>query len=333
MRKVLLMSDGLSPVRDDDSDAVNLTPSLTAGRMLRNAREAVGLHVGALAVSMKIPVKKLEALEADRFDLLPDAVFVRALASSVCRTLKIDATPVLEKLPRNHVPELGPGIRSVNEPFYAYGKSGGLSFLGLFAKPSALWVLVLLIGSIAVFFLPELQKINLHGGQNAALEGVNPQLSPASTAIAPQDVASMPEPNLVAEERGSAAQTFPPELPQPVAANSAVVQPVVRTAAFAGVGGATQQADMVSGKDGANDPGADLLTLKARAPTWVKVVDAKGTVQLMKILVLGESANVGGVAPLSVVIGAADSLDVKVRGLVFDLQSVAKDNVARFEVK
>ena len=38
--------------------------ALTAGMMMRNAREAAGLHVAALAVSMKIPVKKLEALEA-----------------------------------------------------------------------------------------------------------------------------------------------------------------------------------------------------------------------------------------------------------------------------
>ena len=59
----------------------------SAGTMLREAREAVGLHVGALAVSLKVPVKKLEALEADDLEQLPDAVFARALAATVCRTL------------------------------------------------------------------------------------------------------------------------------------------------------------------------------------------------------------------------------------------------------
>jgi hypothetical protein len=34
----------------------------TAGALLREAREAQGLHVAALAVAMKVPVKKLEAL-------------------------------------------------------------------------------------------------------------------------------------------------------------------------------------------------------------------------------------------------------------------------------
>jgi cytoskeleton protein RodZ len=55
------------------------------------------MHIAALAVSLKVPVKKLEALEQNRFDLLPDSVFVRALASSVCRTLKLDAAAVLER--------------------------------------------------------------------------------------------------------------------------------------------------------------------------------------------------------------------------------------------
>jgi cytoskeletal protein RodZ len=58
--------------------------------MLRDARHAAGIHIEALAVALKVPVSKLEALEADNYQVLPDAVFVRALASSVCRSLKID---------------------------------------------------------------------------------------------------------------------------------------------------------------------------------------------------------------------------------------------------
>jgi cytoskeleton protein RodZ len=52
--------------------------SVTAGALLRDAREAAGLHIAALAVALKVPVAKLEALEADNFSALPDMVFVRA---------------------------------------------------------------------------------------------------------------------------------------------------------------------------------------------------------------------------------------------------------------
>ncbi|MDB5966089.1 MAG: hypothetical protein JWQ72_2589, partial [Polaromonas sp.] len=85
------------------ADAVQ-TPS--AGSLLRRAREAAGLHIAALALALKVPVKKLEALEADRYDELSDAVFVRALAASVCRNLKIDPAPVLQRLPATATPRL-----------------------------------------------------------------------------------------------------------------------------------------------------------------------------------------------------------------------------------
>src|SRR5690349_12237298 len=103
------------------SDMQGATPAdgVTAGQLLRRAREAQGLHVAALAVSLKVPVKKLEALENDRWDEMPDAVFVRGLASSVCRALKIDPAPVMERLPASVAPRLGRDSDSLNAPFRA----------------------------------------------------------------------------------------------------------------------------------------------------------------------------------------------------------------------
>jgi cytoskeleton protein RodZ len=80
-------------------------------------------------------------------------------------------------------------------------------------------------------------------------------------------------------------------------------------------------------------PSMGLLSLKASAPSWVQVVDANGVVQLSRTLLAGEVAEVTGAAPLTVVIGRADALEVAVRGKPFSLLGVAKDNVARFEVK
>ena len=54
--------------------------------MLRAARQARGLHIAALAASIKVTQRKLEALEADRYDELPDMTFTRALAKTVCRS-------------------------------------------------------------------------------------------------------------------------------------------------------------------------------------------------------------------------------------------------------
>ncbi|MFX8137483.1 helix-turn-helix domain-containing protein, partial [Acinetobacter baumannii] len=72
-------------------------------------------------------------LEADRFDDLPDATFTRALATAVCRALKVDPAPVLALLPRGHERELDvrPGL---NQPFRERGAGpadgGPLALLG-----------------------------------------------------------------------------------------------------------------------------------------------------------------------------------------------------------
>ena len=89
----------------------------SAGAMLRAARERQGLHIAVLAASIKVPRAKLEALEADRYDELPDLTFARALAQAVCRALKVDAEPVLARRPRGdarRIEQLGGGL---NAPF------------------------------------------------------------------------------------------------------------------------------------------------------------------------------------------------------------------------
>jgi transcriptional regulator with XRE-family HTH domain len=103
---------------------------VSAGAMLRKAREAKGLHIAALAVTLKVPVKKIEALEADRFSELPDLVFARALASSICRTLRIAPGPVLDRLPELPGCRIGlltprdvvPGAADVGDVGLAFGR-------------------------------------------------------------------------------------------------------------------------------------------------------------------------------------------------------------------
>ena len=55
------------------------------------ARQQQGLHIAALAALIKVSQRKLELLEADRLSELPDATFARALAQTMCRSLKIPA--------------------------------------------------------------------------------------------------------------------------------------------------------------------------------------------------------------------------------------------------
>lgn len=93
----------------DASSAVAPSAANSAGALLRQYREAKGLHISILAAALKVPTAKLEALEANRFEALPDLVFARALAMSVCRYLHVDSAAVLSMMPgQEHVPAVEP---------------------------------------------------------------------------------------------------------------------------------------------------------------------------------------------------------------------------------
>mgnify|MGYP003612368917 CR=1 FL=1 len=87
----------------------------SAGTLLREMREAAGVDVGLLASALKVSVQKVEALEADRLDLLPDVTFARGLASTVCRACSMYVRSVVPSQsyqpPPHFVPPMPPSHR------------------------------------------------------------------------------------------------------------------------------------------------------------------------------------------------------------------------------
>lgn len=129
----------------------------TPGAVLRQARQAQGMDIDAMAATLKVPVQKLQALEQDRFDLLLDPAFVRALASSVCRILKLDPAPVLQRMPPIAAFNIRSQNRGINTPFRTRDSVSG-SALGLqFSRRAVLLGLALLLATLVLIFLPFIQ--------------------------------------------------------------------------------------------------------------------------------------------------------------------------------
>lgn len=327
------MSDDV--VVESNSAASSVADTASAGTLLRRAREAAGLHVAALAVSMKVPVKKLEALEADRLDLLPDAVFVRALASSVCRTLKIDAAPILQRLPQTTTPKLDAEERGINAPFHAAGDFKARTWPSFLSRPAVLWVAALLLGVVAVVFFPESHV----GTVSSATQPVSP--AKEATQEVPKDAVATATP--VAVEAPAPIPAAVASSPTPVTAVPVVVAPQALPVASAAVTSPATTGSAPKVVVAAQSPvpsvvasapvTSGIVTLRAKGESWVEVTDAKGTVQIRKVLTAGEVAYASGTLPLAVVIGRADVTQVEVRGQSFSLDAISKDNVARFEVK
>lgn len=285
---------------------------VTAGTLLRRAREAAGLHVAALAVSLKVPVRKLEALEEDRWDLLPDAVFVRALASSVCRTLKVDPQPVLARLPQTAAPRLVRDGEGINMPYRAPSDGAPPSWLDHLTRPVFLAVFALLLGALVLVLLPSA-----------------PSEEKVTAADAPDTAAAARVPVVLAPAAVSQVVETA-QAPSPVPAVTPLVAAMNPPASAASAPGGGAPAAVVAAPVAA---ASGTVVFRTRGPSWVEVTDAKGVVAVRKLLEAGESAGASGALPLQVTIGRVDHTEVQVRGKPFDLKPVSKDNVARFEVK
>ena len=286
----------------------------SAGTLLRRAREAAGLHVATLAVALKVPVRKLEALESDRHDLLPDAVFARALAASVCRHLKIDPQPVMERLPQSATPRLTTEKGGLNTPFRAPGDARRPGWVEPLTRPVSLAVMALLVGALVIVFLPVSRQAEPQA--TATTEPVMPPDAPASTAAAPAESGVMP---VSVGASVASVSTGAPAAVQPASAPVASAAPLPT-----GMASAPLQVPVST---------TGIVVFSARAPSWVQVTDAKGTAVLRRLLESGETAGASGALPLSVIVGSAGATDVQVRGKPFNLAPIARDNVARFEVK
>lgn len=288
--------------------------NLTAGGMLREAREAHGLHIDVVAAALKVPTKKLQALEDDDIDSLPDPVFARALAASVCRALRVDPAPVLAKLPGALRPGLADADQTISSSFRSgaprSGRGGGLP-----SRAVLIVVALLLVAAALLFWLPP----GVFGRLSASLSGT-PAVDAASnsssetlvTAPAGTVLESVPTPSL-----GGTTATAP--------LTAAIVAPAATTATAA-----SAAADAAAAAPATED----VLTFTARTESWITVNETGGRQLLRRTLKAGETVGLTGKLPMSVVIGRASGIDVKVRGKAFELAPVTgSGGVARFEVK
>jgi cytoskeleton protein RodZ len=288
------------------SEATSAAPA-TAGAMLRQARQAQGLHIAALAAAMKVPQRKLEALEADRFDELPDATFTRALAQTVCRTLKIDAAPVLALLPRppgHRLEQVGGGI---NAPFRDRGGPAA-SGDGVPIGSPAVWGPLLIVAAAAiVYFLPP------------GLLSFQPATAPAASSVA----RAVPASAVLAAPPEAAASRAADLVPAAAPAAPMVVETVHSAPPAA-----------TASSEPAAAPPTGVLQLRTVGESWIEVLDGRGQTLLSRVVLPGEAVGLDGVTPLKLTIGNATATQVSFRGKTLDLAPhTRRDNVARIDLK
>lgn len=301
--------------------------AVSAGALLRQARQAQGVALGDLAATLKVPVEKLQALEDEDWQRLPDVVFMRALAQTICRTLHLEAAPVLALLPQQKVTALAPQ-GGLNAPMRERGVP---SILATKTQHSPWpWVVLLLIvlgggGYLGVQWMaPEwVRGVSTTVPAPSDPVGDSPLFSPAGPEES--DGGNMGDGAQAGEVPAvQAAALMQPALPEEEGAQPGFAAPAPASAPVA-------QAETAAAPAAASV--SPVLRITAKGATWVQVLDAQQRLLIEKILQDGEVFSTSAPKPLTVAVGKADLATVEVNGAPFDLQAVARSNVARFEVK
>ena len=276
----------------------------SAGALLREARLAQGVHIAALAASIKVSPRKLEALENDKYDELLDPAFARALAKTVCRVLKIEAEPVLARMPSPPAQRLEQAARGLDQPFRDHGALRPSREPSALLRPVVWGPLLIVLAAFGLMLLPP----GLLRDFSASISSSAPPASAVATPLFPPPIASAPEAAIAAASAAQAASAAA------AVAEAAAAAPAPASAALA------------------SEPAA-MIVITARADSWIGILDGNAHPLIARTVRAGETVRFDGTPPFRIKVGNAAGTELIFRGQAVDLPSTTRDNVARLELK
>lgn len=307
----------MNPLNSQESGVADPAAVPTPGRMLRAAREAQGMHLAMLSVTLKVPTKQLEALENDQYDAFRGPAYVRAVAQSVCRHLGVDPGPVLAGLPRTAASmAVRPGVAQA--PLQVSPRRGRPGAVAGVSRQVLLLGALMLAGSAALIWWPMPTPVSASGPETAA--------SPSSIALASASETLQPSPQTPASDSRP-----PPDL-TPAPPGSASASPAVSLSAAMPT---PPRASSALPAPTPVPPGAtpSPLVIAASGDTWLEVRDARGQLVVNRLLKGGETQTVELSPPFNVVIGRAHLVRVTLGDKDFDLTPHTKVSTARFDIQ
>ncbi|MBV8030056.1 MAG: helix-turn-helix domain-containing protein [Betaproteobacteria bacterium] len=272
--------------------------ALGVGRALSEARAAQGLAIADISHQLKFMPRQLEALENERFDLLPGPTIARGMVRTYARFLKLDPEPLLERMagrvdPRDATPQLAARY-SQPVPFADHGRRSTLVYLSLSAA----------ILAIAAGVLYEWKRER-----------------PAADFVA----AAAPE---SAEASAAPAQAAPVAPPGPIASAAPV--------AIAAPSSAAPLSGSVPVSAPSAEPkttGSHRMVFRFQEEAWIEVTDGAGRLLASSLNAAGSERVIQGRPPFSLVIGNASHVKLTYNEKDVDLQPHVRVEVARFTLK
>lgn len=352
----------MSDYKYEEATALDAAAALSIGNALRSAREARGETVLDVAHALKLAPKQVEALELERFDLLPGRAFVRGFLRNYARHLGLDGDRLVARLVDSSAGNQ-PSVE-LSPPKNARGTlpTGSVSPS---KAPRSIVALIVVVGvALGVGWYFDWFKISEVGrggaGREAARSATSETLVAAPFVTQPS---RSEEPAAVAADTsaragGAASETPPPpaslgETSVPattVGAPAAAAEPVPSAPVVnAGVQAEQHPAPARAAAEGQAVPAspavpvpaapdavasqAGQLLFRLRGESWIQVRDASGNTIYMGTGAAGTTRTVQGTPPFAVVVGNATHVAMEHAGKPVDLTPHIRTGVARLTVE
>ena len=336
------------------SDPPSPAVALTAGGLLRAAREAQGWSIDTVSQQLKLAPRQVHALEDDRHDDLPGRTFVRGFARNYARLVGLDPEAVIAAMPDRggaSAPEGAPltaSSRSIGEmPAPSAPRAG---WFGRWAIP------VLLVALIAAAAFYEFARPGMWSKGSGVREPAAPITRKAADAPAGTTGVALPNPLTAGEATTASAPPSPPAADAAPAPSAAALTPAAApgqapaggipgpqamsgaiTTGASGSGSTSMTPASAPSPASATPPGTAgeaTLVIAYRQSAWTEVRDAKGQRVLLHTGAPGTRQSVQGTPPLDLTLGNATEVSVTWRGASVDLAPhIAKNNIARVRLQ
>lgn len=350
----------MSDYKYEEATALDAAAALSIGNALRSAREARGETVLDVAHALKLAPKQVEALELERFDLLPGRAFVRGFLRNYARHLGLDGDRLVARLADSSAGNQ-PSVE-LSPPKNARGTlpTGSVSPS---KAPRSIVALIVVVGvALGVGWYFDWFKISEVGRGGAGREAARSATSetPVAAPFVTQPSRSE-EPVAVAADTsaragGAASETPPPpaslgetSVPATTAGvPAAAAEPVPSVPVVAPVANAGAQAEQHPAPARAAAEGqavpvpaapdavasqAGQLLFRLRGESWIQVRDASGNTIYMGTGAAGTTRTVQGAPPFAVVVGNATHVAMEHAGKPVDLTPHIRTGVARLTVE
>jgi cytoskeleton protein RodZ len=278
-----------------------LAPSQSFGAWLRHQREARSVSLREIADNSKISLRYLEALEQDRFDVLPAPVFARGFLREYARVVGLNADEVVN-LYLVALEERGENARRVERPKAVRGESSS-------SAPSSLGY-GLLLGLAVVLFVGIAALLSFFAERRRAVPPESKLVAPAAM-IAPAAPADAENPAVTSPPTTTGEGGTSPALDAGLKA-AAVVQPTTAAAGTNSAGASPAAAPLPS------PTGPFRVVLNFTQDCWMEsVVD--GNRRTSELKAAGETVQLEALEAVVLTLGNSRALTVEVDGVPFAL--------------